>query len=86
LSLTGKYQLVVLGQNGNAAVNSCASQLINVVGQAFDGLGVNPKKFLASSTPASPSLNIDRRMLVVAVYLGLTTAPVLSAAEMAVLK
>ena len=40
LSLTGKYQLVVLGQNGNAEVNACAVRLVNAVSQAFDKLGV----------------------------------------------
>src|SRR5208337_210009 len=81
LSLTGKYQLVVLGQNGNAEVNACAVRLVNAVTQAFDRLGVNPRKFLVSSTPASPGAALDRRMLAVAVYFGCVASPSLSAPD-----
>lgn len=85
LSLTGKYQLVVLGQKGNAEVNASAVRLVNAVSQAFDRLGVNPRKFLVSSTPASPGPDLDRRMLAVAVYFGCVASPSLSAPEIAML-
>jgi hypothetical protein len=85
LSLTGKYQLVVLGQKGNAEVNASAVRLVNAVSQAFDRLGVNPRKFLVPSTPASPGLDLDRRMLAVAVYFGCVASPSLSAPEIAML-
>lgn len=81
LSLTGKYQLVVLGQKGNAEVNALAARLVNAVGQAFDRLGVNPKKFLVPSMPDSPGPDLDRRMLTVAAYFGCVASPSLSAAE-----
>lgn len=77
LSLTGKYQLVVLGQAGSSEVTASSSRLVNAVSHAFDQLGVNPRKFLIASTPAAPATSLDRRMLTVAVYFGLTPSPVL---------
>jgi hypothetical protein len=50
-SLTGKYQLVVLGQEGNLHVNECGARLVTAVGHAFDKLGVS-KTFLVSLMPA----------------------------------
>ncbi|TAL79986.1 MAG: toll/interleukin-1 receptor domain-containing protein [Beijerinckiaceae bacterium] len=85
LSLTGKYQVVVLGQKGNSEVTAYALRLVSAVSQAFDRLGVNPKKFLVPSTPASPSPSVDRRMLAVAVYFGCVASPSLSASETAML-
>lgn len=81
VSLTGKYQLVVFGQEGSSEVTTYASQLVNAVGQAFDRLGVNAKKFLVPSTPATPGPDLDRRMLAVAVYFGCVPSPSLSAPE-----
>jgi hypothetical protein len=77
ISLTGKYQLVVLGQEGYPQVNECARRLVTAVGHAFDKLGVN-KKFLVSLLPGSTASDINRRLHAVAVFFGLVPSPVLS--------
>ena len=85
LSLTGKYQLVVLGQEGNAEVNACAARLVDAVSRAFHLLGVNPGKFLMRSTPGNPGTARDRRMLTAGVYFGCVASPSVSAADATVL-
>jgi TRAP-type uncharacterized transport system substrate-binding protein len=85
LSLTGKYQLVVLGQEGHSEVAAYASLLVNAVSQAFERLGVNPRKFLVPSVPASSLPVLDRHMLTVAVYFGCAASPTLSVDETAML-
>jgi TIR domain len=81
LSLTGKYQLVVLGAPDCAQVIECASRLQNAVNSAFAQLGVNAGKFLVRIMPGATSQVIDRRMLSVCVFFGLTPSPALSDAD-----
>jgi hypothetical protein len=78
LSLTGKYQLVVLGSEGDPQVSDCASRLDNAVNFAFSHLGVNAKKFLVRVMSGTSGLDMDRRMPSVAVFFGLVPSPVLS--------
>jgi hypothetical protein len=81
LSLTGKYQLSVIGQEGNQRVSDCAARLVIAVGHACDKLGVNPKKFLVSVLPGAGDPGIDRRMPAVGVFFGFVPSPALSAAD-----
>jgi hypothetical protein len=78
LSLTGKYQLVVLGQEGNPQVSEYARRLATAVGHSFDKLGVNPKKFLISLMSGVDDSDINRRMPAVGVFFGSVPSPVLS--------
>ncbi len=81
LTLTGQYQLVVLGQDNDSRVIECASRLVNAVSLAFTQLGVNPKKFLVHSMPGTSSPDLNRRMPAVAVFFGMVSAPTLSASD-----
>ncbi|GAA3674150.1 toll/interleukin-1 receptor domain-containing protein [Acetobacter lovaniensis] len=78
LSLTGNYQLVVLGQEGNPKITEYTIRLIASVQRAFDNLGVNQKKFLINFKSNDENTDIDRRMPTVAVFFGLVPSPVLS--------
>lgn len=80
LSLTGKYQLVVLGQEGDPQVSDSAARLVRAVGHAFELRGVNPRKFLVHSTPAA-GLDLDRKMPAVAVFFGFDPSPSLSISD-----
>lgn len=77
LSLTGKYQLVVLGHDEDPVVCEFSARLVAAVGRAFDQLGVN-KKFLVSMMPGSGAPDINRRMPAVAVFMGLVQSPRIS--------
>ena len=77
VSLTGKYQLVVLGQEGSPRVAEQAGRLAGAVSAAFDRLGVNPKKFLVVVPQDRP---VDKKMPVIGVFLGLVPSPELSPA------
>ena len=81
LSLTGKYQLVILGQEGNPQVSEYARRLVAAVGQAFDKLGVNSKKFLVTLISGADDSEINRRMPAVAVFFGSVPSPVLSVVD-----
>ena len=81
LSLTGRYQLLVLGQEGDSHVSECASLLVNAINLAFNQLGVNPKKFLVHSMPGTSGPGLDRRMPAVAVFFGFVPSPSLSASD-----
>lgn len=81
LSLTGRYQLVVLGQEGDSRVSEGASRLVTAINLAFSQLGVNPKKFLVHSMPGAGGPGIDRKMPAVAVFFGFVPSPSLSAAD-----
>src|SRR5271157_3057456 len=81
LSLTGRYQLVVLGQEGDSRVSECASRLVNAINLAFRQLGVNSKKFLVHSMPGTSGPDLDRRMPAVAVFFGFVPSPSLSASD-----
>ena len=78
LSTMGKYQLVVLGPNGDPQVRECAGRLDNALNLSFAQLGVNFGKFLVRVISGASSPDIDRRMPSVAVFFGLGSAPVLS--------
>jgi hypothetical protein len=81
LSLTGKYQLVVLGQEGDPHVSNYASRLVAAINLAFSQLGVNSKKFLVQLLPGSSSPDLDRRMPTVSVFFGFSPSPSLSAPD-----
>jgi hypothetical protein len=81
LSLTGKYQLVILGQDGDAHVSECAARLVNAVRVAFAQVGVNSKKFLVCSMPGTSRSDLDRKMPAVAVFFGFVSSPTLSASD-----
>jgi hypothetical protein len=76
LSLMGKYQLVVLGAQGDSQVSDCVGRLETALGLSFSYLGVDPKKFLARVMSETPGP--DRRMPSVAVFFGLVSSPSLS--------
>lgn len=75
LSLRGKYQLVLLGAAGSSSVDACASRLDNALNVAFAQLGVNVGKFLVRVRSGMTDPDMDRRMLSVAVFFGLTPSP-----------
>ena len=78
LSLTGKYQLVVLGPEGEPQVSACISRLDNALNLAFSQLGVHTKKFLLRVMPGTSGPNMNPRMPSVAVFFGLVPSPILS--------
>jgi hypothetical protein len=82
LSLTGKYQLVVLGPEGESQVSDCASRLDHALNLAFSQLGVNPKKFLARVMSGTNGPDVNRRMPSVAVFFGFVPSPMLSPHDM----
>jgi len=75
LSLRGKYQLVLLGAAGSSSVDACALRLDNALNVAFAQLGVNVGKFLVRVRSGMTDPDMDRRMLSVAVFFGLTPSP-----------
>lgn len=81
LSLTGKYQLVVLGASGSAEVAACATRLDSALNTAFAQLGVNMKKFLIRVVSGVADPDLDRRMPSVAVFFGATPSPALLTAD-----
>jgi len=78
LSLTGKYQLVVLGPEGDPRVSECASRLDAAINLAFSHLGVNAKKFLVRIMSGKSAPDMNRRMPSVAVFFGFVPSPMLS--------
>jgi hypothetical protein len=50
LSLTGKYQLVILGPERDSQISDCAARLDTALNLSFSNLGVDLKKFLARVT------------------------------------
>jgi hypothetical protein len=77
----GKYQLVVLGPEGNTQVSECASRLDAAINVAFSHLGVNAKKFLVHIMSGKSDPDMNRRMLSVAVFFGFVPSPVLSSQD-----
>jgi hypothetical protein len=78
LSLTGKYQLVMFGQEGDARVSDCATRLEGALYMAFNQLGVNPRKFLVRVMPGTADFDLDRKMPSIGVFFGFTTPPTLT--------
>jgi hypothetical protein len=74
----GKYQLVVLGAQGDSQVSICASRLDSALNLSLSHLGVDPKKFLVRVIPGTGDHDVDRRMPTVAVYFGFVASPTLS--------
>jgi len=68
LSPRGKYQLVVLGPEGDSKVAEYFARLNSAVNSAFNHLGVNPQKFLLRIMSGTEGAELDRRMLTVAVF------------------
>jgi len=81
LSLTGRYQLVLLGATGCPRVAEIAGGLQHALDLAFAPIGVNIGKFLVRIMPGATEPAIDRRMPSVGVFLGLTASPSLSPAD-----
>lgn len=78
LSLTGRYQLVVLGTASSPEVAECAVRLQTALTVAFSQLGVDIGKFLVRTLPAATDPVLDPRMPSVGVFFGLSPSPVLS--------
>jgi hypothetical protein len=77
-SLMGRYQLVVLGPEGDSQVRGYASRLDNALNLSFSHLGVDPKKFLVRVMSGMSGPDINRRMPSVAVFFGFVPSPTLS--------
>jgi hypothetical protein len=78
LSLTGKYQLVIFGHEGDARVGDCATRLESALNLAITQLGVNSRKFLVRVMPGTADFDLDRKMSSVGVFFGFTTSPTLT--------
>jgi hypothetical protein len=76
--MTGKYQLVVFGSDGEQQLGDCISCLDNALKLAFSHLGMHVQKFLVRVMSGTDNPDIDRRMPSVAVFFGLEPSPVLS--------
>jgi hypothetical protein len=72
-SLMGKYQLVVLGPEGDRQVKECSNRLDHSLKLAFNQLGVNPKKFLTHVMSGIADPGMNRRLPSVAVFFGLSS-------------
>jgi len=81
VSLTGKYQLIILGHEGDARVAECTGRLNAALTLAFNLLGVNPRKFLVQIQSGSSRPALDRRMPSVAVFFGLVESPTLASLD-----
>src|ERR1019366_5487203 len=77
LSLTGKYQLVLFGQDGDSRVSECATRLEAALNLAFNQFGVNPRKFLVRVMPGTGTFDLDRKMPSLGVFFGFAASPVL---------
>ena len=75
LSLTGKYQLMAFGHDGDPRVAEYAARLTAAVAAAFDRLNGSSKKLLVN---VPPDQRFDRKMPVVAIFFGLVPSPTLS--------
>jgi hypothetical protein len=85
LSLTGKYQLVVLASEGDPQLADHVSRLDRALNISFGLLGVNLNKFLVRVIAGMSSTTLDRRMPTVAVFFGSVSPPRLSTEDAAML-
>jgi hypothetical protein len=85
LSLTGKYQLVILASEGDPQLPSYLSRLDRALALSFAQLGVNLEKFLGRVIGGLNSSSLDRRMPIVAIFFGSVSPTILSAPELATL-
>jgi hypothetical protein len=74
----GKYQVAVLGHEGDRRVAQYAGRLNTALRGSLKELGVDPKKFLTLIGSGVSTATIDRRMPSVGVFFGLQPAPALS--------
>jgi len=81
LSVAGKYQLVLLGHEGDLEVARLTDKLQAALNVGLSHLGVNMRKFLVCSTSGAAGPAIDKRFPTVAVFFGLTPSPRLPAAD-----
>jgi hypothetical protein len=79
LSLTGKYQLVILAGESDPRLGDHISRLERALDVSFSLLGVNLKKFLVCVTPGTSGPSLDRGMPTVGVFFGSISPPRLSA-------
>lgn len=77
-SLIGKYQVVILGHDGDPRVTENTNRLNTALSGLFNERGVNSKKFLVQIPSGASSPAIDRRMPLVGVYFGLEKSPRIS--------
>lgn len=82
LSLTGKYQLVILAAEGDAKLGDYVSRLDHALNVSFIQLGVNVKKFLVRVMPGKSSPGLDPGMPTVGVFFGSMPSPGLSTQDM----
>jgi hypothetical protein len=85
LSLTGKYQLVVLASEGDPQLADHVSRLDRALNISFALLGVNLNKFLVRVIAGTSSATLDRRMPTVAIFFGSVSPPRLSMEDTAML-
>jgi hypothetical protein len=83
LSLTGKYQLVVLAAEGDPQLGNHVSRLNHALDLSFSHLGVNIQKFLVRIMSGTSAPDLDRGMPTVAVFFGSAPSPRLSTLDMA---
>jgi hypothetical protein len=80
-SATGRYQLVILGHDGDQSVLDSAERLDRALGLSLSHLGVNTKKFLAQIPSGASASALDRRLPSVAVFFGAVRSPKLSSPD-----
>jgi hypothetical protein len=85
LSLTGKYQLVVLASEGDPRVADRNARLDRALTISFGLLGVNVNKFLVRVVAGAGAASLDRRMPTVGIFFGSTSPARLSPNDAAML-
>lgn len=80
-SLMGRYQLAVLGPEGDSWVLESGQRLKAALGAALEKLGVDHKRFL-NLIPSGSAIGYDPKLPCVAVYFGRVVSPTISAADM----
>ena len=85
LSLTGKYQLVILAAECDPHITDHTARLDRALQMAFSHLGVSANKFLIA-VPSGTGLGIDGRMPTVGVFFGSVPSPKLSSNDQAKLE
>src|SRR5260370_31401022 len=85
LSLTGKYQLVVLASEGDSQLTDRVARLDRALDISSSLLGVNLNNFLIRVIGGGGGAHLDRGMPTVAVFFGSIAPPRLSAQDVAML-
>lgn len=81
VSQTGRYQLIILGHEGDTRVAECANRLHAALNGEFKMLGVDPSRFLVRIPSGASSPALDRRIPSVGVFFGLTESPMLASLD-----